>query len=84
MDCPYCGYSAPRISLHQHMLDNHGDQLRKEGRNYVFSCPECGKKTTIEPGSGAEPDELVEKYGTEVRMIALDRLLDHLENEHGY
>lgn len=72
------------MSVHQHMLDSHGDELSREGRNYVFHCPECSQETTIEPGSGAEPDELVEKYGNEVTMIAFDRLLDHLENEHGY
>lgn len=84
MECPYCNYGAHRMKLHKHLLDTHGEKVSPDGRNYVFSCPECGNETTVEPGTGEEPQDVLEKFNKEIRMMAFDRLLDHLEKEHGY
>jgi len=34
-------------------------------------------------GAGTSTEDALEGFGNEVRMLAFDRLLDHLEEEHG-
>lgn len=82
MDCPYCDRTEPRIRLHSHLVDDHPDAVESDGTAYTLVCPsqECDETLTMDAGTATE--EALEGFGNEVRMLAFDRLLDHLENEH--
>ncbi|MDY6779286.1 MAG: hypothetical protein SV760_01815 [Halobacteria archaeon] len=85
MDCPYCDVTGSRMRIHHHLMDEHPDAVENtdEPGIYSYSCPECGHTTEVEAGTGNE-DEGTDDFSNEVTMLAFDKLLDHLEKEHGY
>jgi len=86
MNCPFgdgCGFSGTRMSLHQHLMDEHADAVERDGAEYVYACPVCGDETRIAPETVDEDDDdTLEGFGNEIRMLAFDAMLDHLEEEH--
>jgi len=83
MECPYCDLSASRMRLHSHVVEEHGGVLERDGTTYTLSCPSEGCAETLTMGAGTSTEDALEGFGNEVRMLAFDRLLDHLEEEHG-
>ncbi|MBI3688676.1 MAG: hypothetical protein HY241_15325 [Actinobacteria bacterium] len=86
MTCPWCGIEVPLRSLHAHLSDEHGDVVGIVGQDdrqfYEVRCPSCdaGYRKPIKK-SGRDPDFLAE-FDREVRMVALDMLVNHLLAEH--
>jgi hypothetical protein len=88
MRCPTCALEAPRGELHVHLADAHHELVEAwsdaaTGRmRYRVSCPLCGAahEHRVKP-RGRDPSFLA-TYEREVRLVALDMLLHHLEAEH--
>lgn len=82
MDCPYCGFSAPRMSLHSHLVEEHADAAeRADETTYRLRNPE-GNGIEVGMEAGADEDA-AERFSNEVLMLAFDRLLNRLEEKEG-
>lgn len=86
MRCPVCDHEATLRPLHKHLADTHPELVRFEERSgrryYNVSCPQCGAgyEQAIKPRLN-DPEFLVE-YENEIRLVALDMLLNHMVGEH--
>jgi len=84
--CPFCSFDGPPRSLHAHLGDQHADAVRFEERGgrsfYALTCPICGDgyEREIKP-RGRDPG-FVDEFSTQIRMVALDMLVNHLMGEH--
>lgn len=86
MKCPCCTYEGSLRPLHRHLADNHPELVRFEDRStrrvYALNCPVCGVgyEQTIKPR--LNDPEFIAQYENEIRLVALDMLLNHLVGEH--
>lgn len=86
MRCPVCQFEASLRPLHLHLADVHPELVRFEERSgrhlYAVTCPVCGDgyEQVIKPRR-ADPEFLAE-YRKEIRLVAVDTLLNHLVGEH--
>lgn len=86
MHCPYCTFEGPPRTLHAHLGEQHGDAIRFEERGgrsfYALTCPLCGDgyEREIKP-RGRDPG-FVDEFSAQIRLVALDMLVNHLIGEH--
>lgn len=88
MRCPWCEAAGSRRELHRHLADTHADVVNTVAvesggpMRYVIGCPRCGGEIRhqVKPRWG-DPAFLAE-YGPEIRLVAFDLLLYHLEDAH--
>ena len=86
MDCPFCSFEGPPRTLHAHLGSEHADAVRFEERGgrsfYALTCPLCGDgyEREIKP-RGRDPG-FVEAFSAQIRLVALDMLVNHLMGEH--
>ncbi|HYM62940.1 MAG TPA: hypothetical protein VEZ11_18785 [Thermoanaerobaculia bacterium] len=88
MRCPYCTFDGPRRALHAHAADVHAAEVKttqdpQSGKLfYELQCPFCPQsiRKQIKP-RGKDPS-FVEEYSREIRLVAFDVLLYHLEDAH--
>lgn len=86
MRCPCCDVDAQWRELHRHLADAHADLVRFDFRGdrsyYVVSCPVCAAshEQAIKPRL-VDP-EFMNEYREEIRLVALDMLLNHVVGEH--
>ncbi len=88
MRCPLCEVEATRREIHSHLVEDHPDEVETfneaaSGRmRYRVACPLCGAahEARIKPRSH-DPTFLT-TFGHEIRLVAFDMLLNHLESEH--
>ena len=86
MHCPFCSFEGPPRLLHAHLGEQHGDAVRFEERDgrsfYALSCPLCGDgyEREIKP-RGRDPG-FVDEFSAQIRLVALDMLVNHLLGEH--
>lgn len=86
--CPYCDLRGDRATVHQHLVEAHGDRLGfswHERSGYAIAtvtCPLCGanwdqpiRKARRDPG-------FLEEFAYEIRLVLFDLLLHHLRGEH--
>jgi hypothetical protein len=72
--------------LHAHLGDRHADAVRFEERGgrsfYALTCPLCGDgyEREIKP-RGRDPG-FVDEFSAQIRLVALDMLVNHLIGEH--
>ncbi|MHB8657615.1 MAG: hypothetical protein ACYC91_06625 [Solirubrobacteraceae bacterium] len=87
--CPLCrGEQASRQALHAHLVEAHpsGVEMWNEPATgkmrYRVSCPHCEQahEARVKPRS-LDP-EFLEQFAREIRLVAFDMLLNHLEAEH--
>lgn len=86
--CPFCDHSGTRREVHAHLTDTHPERLEvwmnhEDGRmRYRVACPVCSDayEHRIKPRS--KDPNFLETYANEIRMVAFDQLLNHLEAEH--
>jgi hypothetical protein len=77
MDCPYCDASAPRMSLHSHLVEEHEDEIQRDGATCRLRNPEG---EDIEVSVDTADGETVKRFSNEVAVLAFDRLLNRLED----
>jgi hypothetical protein len=86
MHCPFCSFDGPPRMLHAHLGDQHADAVRFEERGgrsfYALTCPLCGDgyEREIKP-RGRDPG-FVDEFSAQIRLVALDMLVNHLMGEH--
>ncbi len=86
MHCPFCSFEGPPRTLHAHLGDQHGDAVHFEERGgrsfYALTCPICGDgyEREIKP-RGRDPG-FVDEFSAQIRLVALDMLVNHLMGEH--
>lgn len=87
--CPFCELEAPRPEVHAHMVQTHADRMEAwrdaaSGRmHYRVECPECGERYEKRIKPRSRDPRFLEEFAGEVRMVAFDMLLNHVEAEHG-
>jgi DNA-directed RNA polymerase subunit RPC12/RpoP len=86
MNCPWCEFVGDPRPLHAHFGADHPDAVQilveEHRQTYSIQCPYCGDSYSqlIKP-RGHDPGFL-EEYGTQIRLVALDMLVNHLIAEH--
>ena len=86
MNCPWCEFVGAPRPLHAHLGAAHPDAVRiiveDHRQTYSIECPLCGEgySQLIKP-RGQDPGFL-EEYGAQIRLVALDMLVNHLIAEH--
>jgi hypothetical protein len=84
--CPFCSFEGPPRTLHAHLGEQHADAVRFEERGgrsyYALTCPLCGDgyEREIKP-RGRDPG-FVDEFSNQIRLVALDMLVNHLMGEH--
>jgi hypothetical protein len=86
--CPYCALAAPRRALHRHLAEQHADRVmtevvEAEGRMlYRVACPHCGGEIQHQVKPRWRDPGFLAEFGREIRLVAFDLLLLHLEDAH--
>ncbi len=88
MTCPWCAAGGSRRQIHRHLADNHGDAVSTlaggvDGRmHYLIACPRCGGEIRHEVKPRWEDPAFLTEFEREIRLVAFDLLLYHLEDAH--
>jgi hypothetical protein len=88
MRCPYCDFDDTRQKLHAHLTDQHGENVKgrsdaKTGRLfYRLDCPLCDEYTEREVNPRGRDPGFMQEFEREIRLVAFDLLLYHLEAAH--
>jgi hypothetical protein len=89
MRCPLCAYEATRGEVHAHLPVAHPEAVEtwtdaSSGKmHYRIECPVCADvhESRVKPRS--HDRAFLETFAYEIRLVAFDMLLNHLEAEHG-
>jgi len=85
MNCPHCKFSGPRMDLHAHLVNAHGEAIKiyvdkQLGKLvYEMTCPLCSDSVKQPLKKSAA---VLGEYHREIRMVAFDLLLYHLQEKH--
>lgn len=87
--CPFCDERGARREVHLHMVEEHPERVeswtdaRRERMRYRIECPTCGEgyEHSVKPRS--HDAAFLDTFAREIRMVAFDMLLNHIEVEHG-
>lgn len=88
MRCPLCDYEDERRVVHAHLIDDHADSVemwtdaRTGRRRYRVECPICQAAHEAQVKPRGHDGAFLETYRREIRMVAFDMLLNHLQAEH--
>lgn len=88
MHCPYCEVEGARQVMHAHLADAHGDKViarRDEQKNKLFyrlDCPLCDEYSEREVNPRGRDPSFLQAFEREIRLVAFDLLLYHLEAAH--
>jgi len=76
------------MAIHAHLADAHADRVtmgHRDGPNdpyFQVGCPACDQEAVQSVNPGGRDPRFLEKFGREVRLVAFDLLLYHLQAEH--
>jgi hypothetical protein len=90
VNCPFCETDGSRRQIHRHLLDAHGAVVKTEvddaeGRmSYAVACPRCGGEIRHQVKPGWRDPGFLSEFGQEIRLVAFDLLLYHLEDAHAH
>ncbi len=86
MNCPYCDFAGSRRELHSHLTDEHSEECRTSeswaGRHYELACSRCDFTISRQIKPRLQDPQFLEDYAREIRLVAFDMFLYHLEAEH--
>ena len=88
MRCPWCPAAGSRRQLHRHLADTHGDMVKTVAgeaggpMQYVIGCPRCGGEIRHEVKPRWGDAAFLTEFEPEIRLVAFDLLLYHLEDAH--
>jgi transcription elongation factor Elf1 len=86
--CPFCNHEATRREVHAHLVAEHPEQVHTwtqgaGGRmRYRIACPLCGAEHEARVKPRSQDPNFLEGFAREIRLVAFDMLLCHLEAEH--
>ena len=87
MRCPFCEYAGARSELHLHLARDHPEAVEtwteSAGRmRYRVRCPKCEQAHVARVKPRSQDPEFLERFAHEIRLVAFDMLLHHVEGEH--
>lgn len=88
MRCPFCPEEGTRMAIHAHLADAHPDKVtlgHHDGPNdpyFQVGCPACEEEAVQSVNPGGRDPGFLEEFEREVRLVAFDLLLYHLQAEH--
>ena len=88
MNCPFCEKEGPRMEIHAHLADVHPERVEMghmDGPNdpyFKVGCPACDEEAVQAVNPGGRDPGFLEEFEREVRLVAFDFLLYHLQAEH--
>lgn len=88
MRCPFCSRDGSRMETHAHLAEAHPERVtlgHKEGPNdpyFEVACPWCDQRAVQSVNPGGRDPSFLEEFRREVRLVAFDLLLYHLQAEH--
>ncbi len=86
MNCPFCDFIGPRPELHSHLTDRHSDEVLTYeewgNRYYRLDCPQCDHTVRRKVKPRLNDPTFLEEYAREIRIVAFDMFLYHLEAQH--
>jgi hypothetical protein len=88
VNCPFCETDGPRRQIHRHLVDTHGAVVttevdEAEGRmSYIIACPQCGGEIRHQVKPRWRDPGFLKEFEQEIRLVAFDLLLLHLEDAH--
>jgi hypothetical protein len=77
------------MALHRHLVEAHAgavttETLEAEGQMfYALRCPRCDGEIRHQVKPRWRDPAFLDEFGREIRMVAFDLLLLHLEDAHG-
>ncbi len=88
MRCPLCAYEGKRGEVHAHLAAAHPQAVEtwtdssSSKMRYRVSCPLCqaAHEASVKPRS--HDDAFLTEFAHEIRLVAFDMLLNHVEAEH--
>ena len=86
MNCAYCSFSGHRRAVHAHLAAEHAGQVRtrldaESGKMFFeLSCPKCEQTMEKRVKPRWQDPGFLEEYSAEIRLVAFDLLLYHLED----
>jgi hypothetical protein len=86
--CPFCNHEGRRGEVHAHLVAEHPEQVQTwaqaaSGRmRYRVACPLCGAEHEARVKPRSLDPNFLEGFAREIRLVAFDMLLCHLEAEH--
>jgi hypothetical protein len=88
MRCPLCSFDADRGSVHGHLVEEHSDAVEmwtdaESGKmRYAVGCPLCDERHEARVKPRSSDPEFLQTFAREIRMVAFDMLLNHVEASH--
>ena len=88
MRCSYCDMEGSRQVIHAHLVDLHGDKVvgRRDEQAaklyYRLDCPQCDEYSEREVNPRGRDPTFLQAYEREIRLVAFDLLLYHIEATH--
>lgn len=88
MRCPYCQSTAARRELHLHLAETHASELKTSADEaqgsffYDLACPLCAQTMRRQIKPRWKDPAFLEEFGREIRLVAFDLLLYHVESDH--
>jgi hypothetical protein len=88
MKCPFCDTEGSRMAIHAHLADAHTEKVEMghhDGPNdpyFRVGCPACDQDAVQSVNPGGRDPRFLEEFEREVRLVAFDLLLYHLQAEH--
>ena len=88
MKCPYCVFEAPRRALHGHVAQSHDGEVKTRVDHeagilsYELQCPFCSESLVKQINPRGKDPSFLEEFSREIRLVAFDLLLYHLEAAH--
>ena len=76
------------MQIHAHLAEEHAERVtlgHREGPNdpyFEVGCPCCDERAVQSVNPGGRDPAFLEEFGREVRLVAFDLLLYHLQAEH--
>ena len=88
MHCPLCELEGTRGEIHRHLADGHPEAVEMwtdadSGKmRYQVACPLCGDAHEARVKPRSQDPEFLTTFAYEIRLVAFDMLLCHLEALH--
>ena len=88
MRCPLCPYAGGRGEVHRHLTEDHPDAVETWTESaggkmrYRVECPVCGQAHEARVKPRSHDPAFLETFAREIRLVAFDMMLNHVEAEH--
>lgn len=87
MRCPFCDLAGHRRAVHAHLSQDHADRVvtTENARlqlSYELACPACATVVRRIVNPRNRDPRFLEENAQEIRLVAFDQLLYHVEATH--